>query len=178
MSVTLDEVKKTIARLCDIIIDNEVYFCELDSVAGDGDFGMSIAKGFKEVKRQLDEINDVDIAAFIKGCALIITEHCGGASGPIWGSGFRAAAKSVQGKETMTLDDIAGLFEAAIVGIQKRGGAAQGEKTLLDALIPATEATKNMIASKGRASYVGDRSLHYPDAGAMAISVILREFVS
>ena len=106
----------------------------------------------------------------------------------------------------MTLDDIAGLFEAAIVGIQKRGGAAQGEKTLLDALIPATEAlrdaaqkdlqikeafvnaaksaekgaeaTKNMIASKGRASYVGDRSLHYPDAGAMAISVILREFVS
>lgn len=205
MRVTLNEVKETIARLCDIIIDNEVYFCELDSVAGDGDFGMSVAKGFKEVKKQYDEIDDTDISTFIKGCAMIITEFCGGASGPIWGSGFRAAAKSVQGKETLTLDDIAGLFEAAVAGIQKRGGAVRGEKTLLDALIPAAEAlrdaaqkdmeikeafvnaaknaeqgaeaTKDMVASKGRASYVGDRSLNYPDAGAMAISVILKEFV-
>ncbi len=205
MSVTLDEVKKAICKLCDIIIANEVYFCELDSVAGDGDFGMSVAKGFKEVKKQWEEIDDADIAAFIKGCALIITEYCGGASGPIWGSGFRAAAKSAQGKDTLTLHDIAEMFEAAVAGIQKRGGAARGEKTLLDALIPAAEAlrdaaqkgigikeafvnaaksaeqgaeeTKNMVASKGRASYVGDRSLNYPDAGAMAIGVILKEFV-
>lgn len=204
MGVTLNEVKAVIARLCDIIIDNEVYFCELDSVAGDGDFGMSVAKGFKEVKKQFDQIDDVDIESFIKGCSLIITEHCGGASGPIWGSGFRSAARSVAGKETLSIADIANMFAAAVAGIQKRGGAARGEKTLLDALIPAAEAlreaaekdmavgeaftyaaqeaqagaeaTKDMVASKGRASYVGDRSLNHPDAGAMAIGVIFKVF--
>ena len=189
-----------VLNMADIIIENEVYFCELDSVAGDGDFGMSIAKGFKQLKQDWDDIPQEDIGAFLKGCGMIITEYCGGASGPIWGSAFRSAAKYATGKSDLNLSELAAMMQSAVEGIQKRGGAKLGDKTLLDALIPATqslcasadknenildamrksaeaavagaEKTKQMVATKGRASYVGERSLNYPDAGAVAIGVI------
>jgi len=202
MSITTEDVKNTIDRLSDIIIHNEVHFCQLDSAAGDGDFGMSLAKGFREVQRQIEEIDSSSTQRFLRGCSLIISEFCGGASGPIWGSAFAAAANSAKGKDNLELNDIVQMFEEAASAIQKRGGAKLGDKTLLDALIPAAialeesdkagksmraafeesakkaeegaEATKNMIASKGRATYVGERSLNYPDAGAEAISIILK----
>lgn len=205
MEISALEVKKVIAKLCDVVIENEVYFCELDSAAGDGDFGMSLSKGFKEVKKEIDEIDTTDVSQFVRGCAMIITEYCAGASGPIWGSAFRAAALSVKGRETITEKEVPVMLKAAIEGIQKRGGAKLGDKTLLDALIPAQEAmeaaiaegkdfqeaveaaaqsaeegaekTKKIVANKGRASYLGDRSIDWPDAGAVAIGVIFRSFV-
>jgi phosphoenolpyruvate---glycerone phosphotransferase subunit DhaL len=206
MSISTVEIKYYIKKLCEVIIENEVYFCELDSAAGDGDFGMSLAKGFKEILKEIDEIDDTSPEKFVRECSNIITEFCGGASGPIWGFGFRGAALSIKGKETIDLSDIANMFLEAIVSIQKRGGAKLGDKTLLDALIPAAksleecalngktikeafttaansayegaEATKALVASKGRATYVGERSLGHPDAGAVAISVILKSFVN
>jgi len=202
MSITTEDVKKMVERLSEIIIQNEVLFCQLDSAAGDGDFGMSLAKGFREVRTQIDSIDSSSIQKFLRDCSMIISEFCGGASGPIWGSAFAAAANSAKGKENLELCDIAPMFEDAVAAIQKRGGAKLGDKTLLDALIPATgalkeaqqqgkslreafeaaavkaeegaEATKNMVASKGRATYVGERSLNYPDAGAAAIGIILK----
>jgi dihydroxyacetone kinase len=200
MGIGIGEIKPVIEKLCSVIIQNEVYFCELDSVAGDGDFGMSLAKGFKAVLSQINQIDDSSIQKFLRGCSMIISEFCGGASGPIWGVAFSEAAASVKGKETLELEDIAQIFEAAVAGIQKRGGAKLGDKTLLDALIPVAlslrdsagcnesipgalekaskkaaegaESTKNMIASRGRASYLGGRSIGSPDAGAVAIKVI------
>lgn len=197
---TKDQVIGTIASMCDIIIENEVPFCELDSAAGDGDFGMSLAKGFKVVKGEWDSHSRDDIGAFLKDCGMIITEHCGGASGPIWGSAFRAMGKSAQGKGTLNLVELGDMVQAAIDAVQKRGGAKLGDKTLLDALIPAVESikasgaagesfavalpkgaaaavqggenTKLIAATKGRASYVGDRSISFPDAGATAIGII------
>ena len=142
MDITVNDVKQVIIRMCHVVIENEKYFCELDSVAGDGDFGMSLSKGFKIIQSQMDGIDDSTAERFLKECSLIITEYCGGATGPIWGAGFRAAAKSVKDKETLTLLDISDMFEAVVAGIQKRGGAKQGDKTLLDALIPASEALK------------------------------------
>ena len=202
---TKDQVTSTIAAMCDIIIKHEVAFCELDSVAGDGDFGMSLAKGFKVVKAEWENHSREDIGAFLKDCGMIITEHCGGASGPIWGSGFRAMGRYAQGKETLTLVEVGEMVQAAIDAVQKRGGAKLGDKTLLDALIPAVEsikasgaagetfavalpkgrdaaiaggeATKLIAASKGRASYVGDRSINFPDAGATAIGIIYAELL-
>jgi len=202
-SVTLKEVKNTVGKLADIIIENEVYFCELDSPAGDGDFGMSLSKGFRQLKAEWDCIPDDDIGAFLKGSGMIITEHCGGASGPIWGSAFRASAKYSEGKAALNAVEVAALFQACAAGIQKRGGASLGDKTLLDALIPAAEGmrlnagkglfpmlragataaakgadkTKEIVASKGRASYVGERSLGHPDAGAMAVSIIFKSLM-
>ena len=197
---TKEQVVRTVARMCDIIIENEVPFCELDSVAGDGDFGMSLAKGFKVVKAEWANHSQEDIGAFLKDCGMIITEHCGGASGPIWGSGFRAMGRYAQGKETLTLAETGEMVQAAIDAVQKRGGAKLGDKTLLDALIPAVESvkasgaagetfavalpkaaaaavdggerTKLIAATKVRASYVGERSISFPDAGATAIGII------
>ena len=201
-----EQVIKTIAKMCDIIIENEVPFCELDSAAGDGDFGMSLAKGFKVVKEEFANHSRDDIGAFLKDCGMIITEHCGGASGPIWGSGFRAMGKYAAGKSTINLVELAEMVQSSIDAVQKRGGAKLGDKTLLDALIPATEslkasgaanetfavalaksadaavaggeATKLIAATKGRASYVGDRSISFPDAGATAISIIFRRLLA
>lgn len=190
-------------HMANVIIENEVPFCDLDSVAGDGDFGMSVAKGFKQLKTEWDDISQDNIGAFLKGCSMIITEYCGGASGPIWGSAFRSAAKYADGKMELSLTELAGMMQSAVDGIQKRGGAKLGDKTLLDALIPAVvslkdsagkgedmvvamrkgaeaavagaEHTKQLVATKGRASYVGERSMNYPDAGAVAVSVIFTE---
>ena len=201
MAINVEDVKKVVDGMAEVIIKNEVYFCDLDSVAGDGDFGMSVAKGFKQLKSEWDDLDTTDIGTFLKSAGMIITEYCGGASGPIWGTAFRSAAKYAKGKTELEVDEIPGLFEAGIAGIQKRGGAKLGDKTLLDALIPAAEAmkensskglkemfeaatkaaeegaeaTKKISAKKGRASYVGDRSLEHPDAGAMAMGVIFKE---
>lgn len=201
--LTTKKITELVMNMADIIIANEVYFCELDSVAGDGDFGMSVAKGFKQLKQDWNDVPQEDIGAFLKGCGMIITEYCGGASGPIWGSAFRSAAKYAADKTELDLSQLAALMQSAVEGIQKRGGAKLGDKTLLDALIPAAEAlkasaekgeemlsamkaaalaavaggekTKTMVATKGRASYVGERSVNYPDAGAVAIGVIFTE---
>ncbi len=201
--LTTKKVSELVMHMADVIIRNEVYFCELDSVAGDGDFGMSVAKGFRQLKQDWNDIPQDDIGAFLKGCGMIITEYCGGASGPIWGSAFRSAAKYAAGKTEINLSELAALMQSGVEGIQKRGGAKLGDKTLLDALIPAVDAlnngaagnedmltamkkaaeaavagaekTKTMVATRGRASYVGERSVNYPDAGAVAIGVIFTE---
>ncbi len=199
-TISKENVINTVAAMCDIIIENEVPFCELDSVAGDGDFGMSLAKGFKQVKSEWNDLETDDIGAFLKSCGMIITEHCGGASGPIWGSAFRGMGKYAQDKSELNLAELGEMLQSAIDAIQKRGGAKLGDKTLLDALIPLVESikasaasqsallpafqaaaqaavdgaekTKLIVASKGRASYVGERSVNFPDAGATAIGVI------
>ena len=204
-TINTEKMIQIIDKMGDIIIANEVYFCELDSVAGDGDFGMSVAKGFKQLKAEWDDLSTDNIGAFLKDAGMIITEFCGGASGPIWGSAFRAAAKSAKGKEEVTLAEFADMMEAAVAGIQKRGNAQLGDKTLLDAFIPfglalrngandgtelkdafvnaaaaareGAELTKTMVAKRGRASYVGERSLDHPDAGAMALGIIFTDIV-
>jgi dihydroxyacetone kinase len=202
---------KIINEMSDIIIKNEIPFCELDSAAGDGDFGMSLAKGFKQLKADWNTLDTENIGAFLKSCGMIIMEYCGGASGPIWGSAFRGAAKVAGDKTEINLTDLAELMQAAVVGIQKTGersfgrGAVVGDKTLIDALVPAAdtltkcavngedllvamrksadaavkgaESTKYITAKMGRAGTVGERSLSYPDAGAYGVGVIFTGIV-
>ncbi|MEG1287335.1 MAG: dihydroxyacetone kinase subunit DhaK [Clostridium sp.] len=143
--VTLDNIIYIVDKMSEVIIENEVPFCELDSHAGDGDFGMSVAKGFKQLKREWKDIiseNHNDIGDFLNECAVVIMEYCGGASGPIWGSAFRAAGKNVEGKRELTVSEFAQMIDAAIKGIQTTGersfgrGAVVGDKTLVDALVP------------------------------------------
>ncbi len=137
-----------IDKMSEVIIANEVHFCELDSHAGDGDFGMSVAKGFKQLKREWKHIlkeDDINIGKFLNECSLVIMEHCGGASGPIWGSAFRAAGKKVGDKKELSLSDFAEMMQAAVKGIQSTGersfgrGAVVGDKTLIDALVPCAD---------------------------------------
>lgn len=146
-----------IDKMSEIIIKNEVPFCELDSHAGDGDFGMSVAKGFKELKRQWKEIlvhDSKTIGDFLHSASMVIMEHCGGASGPIWGSAFRAAAKEAGEKSELSVGEFAKMMQSAVEGIQKTGersfgrGAVVGDKTLIDALVPCADAWSNGAAEK------------------------------
>lgn len=199
---------KLIRLMADIIIENEVPFCKADR-CGDGDFGMSIAKGFKQLKADWDTRKKGDIGEFLVSCSEIIMEYCGGASGPIWGSAFRYAGKAVQGKKEIALKDLAAIFQAAVEGVQETGrksfgkGAVVGDKTLIDALVPAAdalseaagkgmkmkdamkasakaavagaEATKYIQAKMGRAGVTDSEG--YPDAGAYGLGVIFTEIV-
>ncbi|MDA1588708.1 MULTISPECIES: dihydroxyacetone kinase subunit DhaK [unclassified Bacillus cereus group] len=146
--IALNNMIYLVDKMSDIIIKNEVPFCELDTHAGDGDFGMSVAKGFKQLKREWHSIveqENVTIGSFLDGCSMIIMEHCGGASGPIWGGAFRAASKAAGEKRELTVKEFAEMLQAALQGIQSIGersfgrGAVVGDKTLVDALAPCVD---------------------------------------
>lgn len=147
-TLSLDEIVFLVDKMAEIVIEKEQPWCELDSHAGDGDFGQSVAKGFRQVKREWNEIisdHMDDIGDFIDAVSMVIMENCGGASGPIWGSAFRAAGKSTGGKKELSVKDIAQMLQAAVKGVQDTGersfgrGAVVGDKTLIDALVPCAD---------------------------------------
>ncbi|MDU6249918.1 MAG: dihydroxyacetone kinase subunit DhaL, partial [Paeniclostridium sordellii] len=149
--LTLDNMIYIVDKMSEVIIKNEVPFCELDAHAGDGDFGMSVAKGFKQLKREWKEITSnekLSIGEFLNDCSMIIMEHCGGASGPIWGSAFRSAGKSIGNKKEINVKDFADMMKSSVKGIQSTGersfgrGAVVGDKTLVDALVPCANSWK------------------------------------
>ncbi len=188
-------IVKTIAQTA---VDNEKYFCDLDAVAGDGDFGYSLARGFEIVLSDFDELENDDAGGLLKRTALVLTKRIGGTSGPIWGTAFLRAGATLSGNPDPSEADVIAAMRAAIEGIKQRGNSDLGDKTLLDALVPATdeleaslgdgaagalekaaatartsaEATKGMLAQRGRASYTGDRSRDSVDAGAMGVAVM------
>ena len=188
-------IVKTIAQTA---VDNEKYFCDLDAVAGDGDFGYSLARGFEIVLSDFDDLEYDDAGGLLKRTALVLTKRIGGTSGPIWGTAFLRAGATLSGNPDPSGADVIAALRAAIEGIKQRGNSDLGDKTLLDALVPATdeleaslgdgaagalekaaatartsaEATKGMLAQRGRASYTGDRSRDSVDAGAMGVAVM------
>jgi dihydroxyacetone kinase len=146
--VTLGNLVFIVDKMRECIIKNEIPFCELDSYAGDGDFGMSIAKGFRQLRREWNEImanHTSDIGDFLNACSMVIMEYCGGASGPIWGSAFRMAGRSAGAVQELDINGFADMMQAAVAGIQKTGersfgrGAKVGDKTLIDALVPCAD---------------------------------------
>jgi len=147
-NLTLSNMKYILDKMSEIIIEKEVEFCALDSHAGDGDFGMSISKGFSQLKREWSYVTRPEITTigdFLAECSMIIMEYCGGASGPIWGSAFRSAALAVGNKESLTVIEFADMMQATVKGIQNTGersfgrGAVVGDKTLIDALVPCAD---------------------------------------
>lgn len=157
-ALTLHNLIYLVDHMSAVIIENEVPFCELDAHAGDGDFGMSVAKGFRQLKREWANILQDEcgsISSFLDACSMVIMEHCGGASGPIWGAAFRAAAKSAGGSSELTAAQFAQLLQEAVGGVQRVGersfgrGAVVGDKTLIDALVPCADAWQT-LASQGK----------------------------
>jgi dihydroxyacetone kinase phosphoprotein-dependent L subunit len=197
-------IERAIQATCKTVLRNELYFSDLDGLAGDGDFGTSLATGFRVIQNDWDAIDKSNIGAMLLKISMLVSKHVGGSSGPIWGTGFMKAAMLTRGKESITLQELADMLGSAIEGIQARGGAKLGDKTLLDALIPvhetlkanaagagdpgaalgeaadvaeqAIEATKSLIAHRGRASQVGERSAGTPDPGIVSIAVILNDW--
>jgi phosphoenolpyruvate---glycerone phosphotransferase subunit DhaL len=191
-----DLVVRTIAQTA---VDNEKYFGDLDAVVGDGDFGYSMARGFEQVLEKFDEFDRTDVGTFLKRVAVVITGRIGGTSGPIWGTAFIRAGATA-GDKKLGPEEVVAMLRASVEGIKQRGQAELGEKTLLDALVPAidtlerelgagtgvpaaieqaaatartaAEATKEMVAMRGRAAYTGERSRGSVDAGAIAVAVM------
>jgi dihydroxyacetone kinase-like protein len=167
---------------------------ELDAAIGDADHGINMDRGFGEVGLRLPELAQQDLSALLKGIGMTLLSKVGGASGPLYGTLFLRMAQGASGKDALTVDEFVAGLEAGIAGIQQRGSARLGEKTMVDALLPAMEslrttlasgaslagalaaaaeaakagmiATVEMQASKGRASYLGPRSVGHQDPGA------------
>lgn len=187
--------------LADAIIANKERLTELDAVIGDADHGINMARGFEAVRGKLAAANPDDIGGVLKMVGMTLISTVGGASGPLYGTAFLRAAAAVQGKTAIDAETAATMLNAVIGGIKDRGKAVRGEKTMLDALEPAYEAfrqtmaegetllaclaaataaagqgveyTKTIIATKGRASYLGERSLGHQDAGATSSYLML-----
>lgn len=177
------------------------FLTELDNVIGDGDHGINLSRGFSEVEKKLDGLADKEPSEVFKSVGMTLVSTVGGASGPLYGTGFMKLGMALKGKEEIGMADFLEAFQAAIDGIQMRGKSAKGEKTMLDAMIPAKEAmqekwgsdqevkaafeagiqaakegveyTKTIAATKGRASYLGERSIGHQDPGATSFTMML-----
>jgi dihydroxyacetone kinase/dihydroxyacetone kinase-like protein len=189
----LEATEFVVRTIAETAIENEKYFGDLDSVVGDGDFGYSLARGFEKLLEGWDGLDRTDAGTFLKRSGMVIASRIGGTSGPLWGTAFlRAGGAASSG--------VVAMLEAAIEGIKARGQSDVGDKTLLDALVPftsalsgalsagaggaealrtaaaaareAADATVDMVAKRGRASYTGERSRGSVDAGATAVAVI------
>ena len=152
----LDLVLKTAART---IVDNAEYFAQLDSIVGDGDFGFSLRNGWEVVVADYDTFDHSSTGAVLKKIGLTLAGKVGGVSGPIWGTAFLRAGATAGDKTELTPDDVIAILRAAIAGIMARGGASLGEKTLLDALVPATDSLEASFADPATAADHGVEAL-------------------
>ncbi len=198
------KTKELFLETADVIIANKEYLTELDSAIGDGDHGINLARGFKKLKEKLENDNFENRNELFKITAMTLISNVGGASGPLYGTAFLNISKVISDAE-LDLDDLVEIAEEAIAGIQKRGKAEAGEKTMLDTIIPAAESLKKsrddnsnlttalnnclkaaaagmedtieMQATKGRASYLGERSIGHQDPGATSAYLMIKTFI-
>lgn len=200
------KIYECIQKIGNAIIENKDFLTDLDREIGDADHGVNMARGFTEVLNQLPQ-DEEDIGKALKKVGMTLLSKVGGASGPLYGTAYMKAAGPAAGKTAITLQDGKEMMTAVIDGIKMRGKAERGEKTMLDALEPALEAltkgiesgddeetcldamcraakegveyTKTISATKGRASYLGERSIGHQDPGATSALIMLeaiREF--
>jgi dihydroxyacetone kinase phosphoprotein-dependent L subunit len=136
---SLDDVDLVLKTMAHTIVENAVYFAQLDSIVGDGDFGYSLRNGFEVVESDYDTFDKSSAGTLLKKIGIVLSGKVGGVSGPIWGTAFLRAGAAAGDKTELAPEDVITMLRAAIVGIMARGNASLGEKTLLDALVPATD---------------------------------------
>jgi len=200
--LTIENFKAMLDNALKNIKEREDEFSKLDAVIGDGDHGINLARGFEAVEKKLPSLAGGDIGALLKGVGMQLVSTVGGASGPLYGTAFMKAGIACKGLTELDGPAFVKAMEAAVDGIKMRGKATEGEKTMLDALCPAlkvmqdevaagkslkealqdaaaaaekgVEYTKTIIATKGRASYLGERSLGHQDPGATSSLYLLQ----
>ena len=181
--------------------EHKDYLTELDQPIGDSDHGINLARGFKAVEEKLSTVEDKDIGTILRTAGMALVSTVGGASGPLYGSAYMKMGMALNGKVEIGIDDFLKGMDAAVEAVKQRGKAAAEEATMLDAMIPAltamkeaaaagadekavleagckaswagAEHTKDLIATKGRASYVGERGIGHQDPGATSFSYML-----
>lgn len=202
MSVSYNDVVAWVRAFAAEVEANKEYLTQLDSAIGDADHGINMSRGMSAVVGKLDEsTGDQDIGALLKTVGMTLVSTVGGASGPLYGTLFMYMGTALPGKAVIDTDDWTAALDAAVSGVQARGKAEPGDKTMLDALIPAREALKSalvggesfedalkrsadaagqgmrdtipLVAKKGRASYLGERSAGHQDPGATSSHMLL-----
>jgi dihydroxyacetone kinase-like protein len=200
-----NDVLKIVDKIVEVIKENKEYLTELDAAIGDADHGINLDRGFDAVKQKLTTLSETtDIGTILKTIGMTLVSTVGGASGPLYGTAFMRAGQVVQGKNELSKEDIVKIFEAALDGIKQRGKAEAGDKTMIDSIEPAYKAlkdsldnnialpealnraanaakegmeyTKNISARKGRASYLGERSIGHLDPGATSAYLMIKSF--
>ena len=202
MMLTKDDFLAWFDALQICFSENKVYLTELDAAIGDADHGINMERGFTAVKAELEKSAPQNIAELLKHVAMILIKTVGGASGPLYGTFFLRAATDCAGKLELEAGDVLSLFEQGLQGVVQRGKAQAQDKTMLDSLMPACEAMKNSVqqghdmqtmlrqaveaaeegmkatiplqARKGRASYLGERSIGHQDPGATSAYLLLK----
>jgi dihydroxyacetone kinase-like protein len=202
MTVSRDDTLQWLKNCAAVIAENREYLIELDAAIGDADHGANMDRGFQAVLKKLTEVADKDIGAIFKAVGMALVSTVGGAGGPLYGTFFLQAGASTAGKTELILSDWTAALEAAVNGVILRGKASPGDKTMLDALLPAVESLKKsvgsgegfvpalqasaeaarqgmlatipLVARKGRASYLGERSAGHQDPGATSSYLLLK----
>jgi dihydroxyacetone kinase-like protein len=200
--VAKEQIVQWLQAVAVVLEQNKDYLTELDAAIGDADHGSNMNRGFQKVVSQLPGVADKDIGNILKTVSMTLISSVGGASGPLYGTMFLRASTVVAGKQELTSEDMGALLEAAVDGVIQRGKATLGDKTMLDALSPAKNVyllavadgastqealqqavaaaeqgmknTTPLVAKKGRASYLGDRSIGHQDPGATSAYLILK----
>ena len=202
----IQKVKRIIAEMSSRMDSEKDFLTELDNAIADGDHGINMSRGFAAAKQKSIEFDGNDIGALLKNVGLTLVSAIGGSAGPLYGTAFLKFGMLLAGKTEVGISDYLSCLEAAIEGVMMRGKAVRGEKTMLDAMIPALEAmksayeegnakkdvfakgieaarggveyTKTIAATKGRASYIGERSIGHQDPGATSFTYLLEVVAS
>jgi len=209
IKITSEKIKDIFIKIADVLIENKNYLTELDAAIGDADHGINMARGFTKVKEKIEPNGFKNNSDLVKTVAMTLISTVGGASGPLYGTAFLNISKVIPDSD-FDIDSLINIGETVIEGIQRLGKAQQGEKTMLDTIIPAVnslreskgkglslgraleeckkaaeegmKATIPLQATKGRASYLGERSKGHQDPGAtssyLIIKVIVDELIS
>jgi len=184
-----------------VLVENKEYLTDLDSPIGDADHGINMNRGFQKVLEKLPTVADTDIGNILKTVGMTLISTVGGASGPLYGTFFMRSGTAMASKEELNNEDLLKLFQAGVDGILQRGRPSLGDKTMYDAWAPALESMKQSLANgtdtvtflrsaaaaaeqgmkdtiplqakKGRASYLGERSIGHQDPGATSSYLML-----
>ena len=199
-------IREAVKSIADAIIAEKDHLTALDAKTGDGDHGLNMARGVTSALEAMEELDDDELNAgkVLQAVGQAFIMNVGGASGPLYGTGFVEAGKSLDKNAALNIETIEKSLDTAIAGIQRRGHANKGDKTMLDVLIPIRESlksgkdkglslsdtldeamtaaregvefTKTISAKRGRASYIGERSIGFEDPGAVSSMIIFRSF--
>ncbi len=200
--LTREDFLRWIEHYAALIAANRDYLVELDAAIGDADHGANMDRGFQAVLQKIEQENPADIGALLKTTAMTLISTVGGAAGPLYGTFFLQMGTKLAGKQEITLQEWSAALDAAVQGVQQRGKAELGDKTMLDSLLPAVRAVQEalangsdvkdvlqsavraaeegmkstipLIARKGRASYLGERSAGHQDPGATSAYLLLK----
>src|SRR5512139_3122722 len=202
MTITRDDVINWVNEYGRVIAENKDYLTQLDSAIVDADHVANMDRGFKSALSKLSAVADKDIGTLLKSVGMTLVQTVGGAGGPLYGTFFMQAGTVTANKMELTLADWSAALEAALSGVVARGKAQLGDKTMVDALTPALNALKQavndgadqneslrrsasaaeqgmkdttpLVAKKGRASYLGERSAGHQDPGATSSYLLLK----